>query len=293
MKRDFSYLVDTVMEDGGLQGLRPVVEKELLHYELLFILERHRFLDGLIFQGGTCLRLCHGAPRFSEDLDFSGGPDFSPAQMTGLAEALKDGLSERCGLDAAVTPPKEPGGRALSAGVSVSSWRINIRPPSGRRGSPGLRVKLDIDNAPSHTREVREIARNYEVLPVLDMLVAVQSREEILASKLAAFPASVATRTRPRYRDIWDMRWLRMRNTPVRVDLLRAKLGDHRIPIDWLERAADRSEDILHSPAFSAEMRRFLQREAAQRTLDNPDYLALLAQETGMLLSGAAEALRR
>ena len=293
MKQDFSHIVDTVMGDPGLQGLRPVVEKELLHYELLFILERHRFLDGLVFQGDTCLRLCHGAPRFSEDLDFSGGPDFSAAQMDGLPEALKDGLAERCGLDAAVTAPKEPEGRPLSGGVRVSSWRINIRPPSGRRDIPGLRVKLDIDNAPSHTREVREIARNYDVLPALDMLVAVRSREEILADKLAAFPASVATRNRPRYRDIWDMRWLRTRNTPVRAELLRAKLRDHRIPVDWLELAAGRSEGIVRSSAFAAEMGRFLQREVARRTLDDPDYVEVLAQETASLLSEALRALER
>ena len=293
MKQDFQYLVDTVMQDPGLEGLRPVVEKELLHHELLFIMERGGFLDDLTFQGGTSLRLCHGAPRFSEDLDFSGGPGFEVEQMAGLADALESGLAERCGLDAAVTLPKSSRRRPLSAGVSVSSWRIGIRPPSGRRDLPTLRVKLDIDNAPSHTREVRGIGRHYDALPDLDMLIAVQSREEILASKLVAFPASVATRNRPRYRDVWDMRWLRSNGTEIRAELVRAKMLDHRTPPSWLENAVGRAGEIVRSPAFSAELRRFVSRDAARETLDNRRYMEFLAQETERLLDEAVRGLEQ
>lgn len=52
-----------------------VIERELLHYEIPQALEAKGLLEMLVFQGGTCLRLCHGADRYSEDLDFAGGPD--------------------------------------------------------------------------------------------------------------------------------------------------------------------------------------------------------------------------
>lgn len=291
MRQDFPHLVDAVMQDPGLDGLRPVVEQELLHHELLFMMERGGFLDDLTFQGGTSLRLCHGTPRFSEDLDFSGGPGFEAARMAGLADALEKGLAARCGLDAAVTLPKSSRRRVLSEGVSVSSWRIVIPSPSGGRGLPALRVKLDIDNAPSHTREVRRVARHYAAQPDLDMLVAVQSREEILANKLVAFPASVATRNRPRYRDVWDLHWLRANGTEIRTDLLQAKLRDHRTPPSWLEDAAGRAGDIVRSPAFSAELRRFVRRDAARKTLDSSRYMEYLAQETERLLEEAVRGL--
>ena len=293
MRQDFPHLVNTVMQDPGLDGLRPVVEKELLHHELLFLMERGGFLDDLTFQGGTSLRLCHGAPRFSEDLDFSGGPGFEVERMAGLADALEEGLAERCGLDASVTLPKSSRRRALSEGVSVSSWRIAIPAPSGGRDLPALRVKLDIDNAPSHTREVHRVARHYAALPDLDMLIAVQSREEILANKLVAFPASVATRNRPRYRDVWDMYWLRADGTEIRADLLQAKMQDHRIPRAWLEDAAGRAGEIVRSPAFSAELRRFVRRDAAQGTLDSARYMEFMAQETERLLEKAVRGLGR
>ena len=90
MTHDFQYLVDLAMEDAGTKGMRPVVEKELLHYDILFALQKGGFLDGLVFQGGTALRLCHGSPRFSEDLDFAGGVDFTSAHLAPLADHLKD-----------------------------------------------------------------------------------------------------------------------------------------------------------------------------------------------------------
>ena len=124
MKQDLGYLIDRVMQVSDREELRSVVEKELLHFELLFIPERKGFLDRLTFQGGIALRLCHGAPRLSEDLDFSGGSGFSVEDMEGLAT--------RCAVDAAVTPPKGSRQRLLSEGVTVSTWRVRIRLPSSR-----------------------------------------------------------------------------------------------------------------------------------------------------------------
>ena len=70
---NLNALVDAAInETPDLAPLRPVVEKELLHYEILRALDEAAVLDKLVFQGGTSLRLCHGAPRYSEDLDFAG-----------------------------------------------------------------------------------------------------------------------------------------------------------------------------------------------------------------------------
>lgn len=71
--KDFSALVDLAMAHPGLSATRPVVEKELLHYEIFQALDAEGLLKDLVFQGGTSLRLCRGSDRFSEDLDFAGG----------------------------------------------------------------------------------------------------------------------------------------------------------------------------------------------------------------------------
>ena len=74
---DFMTLVDQAMSLPGRAKMRPVIEKELLHYDILFTLDNKGLLDKLTFQGGTSLRLCYGASRFSEDLDFAGGRNFA------------------------------------------------------------------------------------------------------------------------------------------------------------------------------------------------------------------------
>lgn len=62
---NFAALVGKAMNFSGRGHMRPVIEKELLHYDILFSLDKEGLLDILTFQGGTSLRLCYGAPRFS------------------------------------------------------------------------------------------------------------------------------------------------------------------------------------------------------------------------------------
>lgn len=77
--------------------MRPVIEKELIHYDLLYALDREGLLNDLVFQGGTSLRLCYGGNRFSEDLDFAGGVDFTSRQLAEMKTCIQDYLSTRYG----------------------------------------------------------------------------------------------------------------------------------------------------------------------------------------------------
>lgn len=70
--------------------------KEYLQYPVLDLLYNSREYKNLIFTGGSCLRVCFGAPRLSEDLDFDflakGGKKIA---LPKLAEFLRRGLAER------------------------------------------------------------------------------------------------------------------------------------------------------------------------------------------------------
>lgn len=58
--------------------LSPVIE-QVLQEVALAGLQRQGFFAKAAFYGGTCLRIFHHLPRFSEDLDFSllkPNPDF-------------------------------------------------------------------------------------------------------------------------------------------------------------------------------------------------------------------------
>ena len=48
-------LVDMAVRDGHDENSRPVIQKELLHYDILFYLKQSGLLNDLVFQGGTSL----------------------------------------------------------------------------------------------------------------------------------------------------------------------------------------------------------------------------------------------
>lgn len=75
-------------------SLIPFIEKELLHIDLLNSFVPQMQNTSLVFQGGTALRLCYGAPRYSEDLDFSVGSDFYQAEK--LNSLINENLIKQC-----------------------------------------------------------------------------------------------------------------------------------------------------------------------------------------------------
>ena len=102
---DFSELVGKAMAVANRGHMRPVIEKELLHYDILFALDKESLLQDLTFQGGTCLRLCHGSPRFSEDLDFSGGRDFTTDKLSDIKHCIEHYIGKRYQLEVTVKDP--------------------------------------------------------------------------------------------------------------------------------------------------------------------------------------------
>lgn len=68
--------------------------KEILQELTLYALWRAEFFELAAFQGGTCLRILYGLPRFSEDLDFilkAPDPGF---RWSGVLSRVTDVLAE-------------------------------------------------------------------------------------------------------------------------------------------------------------------------------------------------------
>ena len=57
-RASFEELTELAMAEPGRSQMRPVIQKELLHYDILYRLDSEGLLDQLTFQGGTSLRLC-------------------------------------------------------------------------------------------------------------------------------------------------------------------------------------------------------------------------------------------
>lgn len=290
---DFAALTDRAMAQSGRGHMRPVIEKELLHYDILFGLDRDGLLDDLTFQGGTALRLCYGSPRFSEDLDFAGGRDFSRARVDGIRAALETYIGQRYGLEVIVREPAElvndPGYR----GIHVDTWQIAIITAPTRPDVPRQRIKLEIANADAYSRQPRSLSLNYDFLPdgYGDTLVLTESIDEIMADKLVLL---VNNQRYVRHRDIWDLRWLKQQGAAVNLGWVANKIEDYRIT-DYRARLDDlrtRLPAIVRSAAFAQEMNRFLPVEVQQRTLAKPKFLDFLASEIDGLLTTVRSALQ-
>ena len=286
MKQDLAYMVELAMRDNpDLDGLGSVVEKEILHYDILHGLQKGGYLDRLVFIGGTALRLFHGARRFSEDLDFDGGAGFTIAQMSGLESYLQGYLSNRYG-EATVSPPK----RLIEDGdQAVATWRISVVTKPGRRDVPRQRIHLDIAGNPGHSARPMQLKRNYQVLPdgCGDMVIQTRTKGGILADKLVAFPATLDRRN-PRWRDLWDMHWLARIGAGVDSQLVQERVQVQQV-VDYADRLSDatrRIPEFIGSDGFVRQLSRFLDKPTAAATVFRPEWRECAARDLQALLGG-------
>jgi predicted nucleotidyltransferase component of viral defense system len=279
------------MQDASRANLRAVVEKELLHYDLLFALDEAGLLDQLTFQGGTALRLCYGAQRYSEDLDFVGGRDFSVARMLAMKQCILQTVGERYGLKVTVKEPKDLLGEPELRAVPVHKWQIRIETSPERADLPQQMIKIEIAAIPAYTRTPQQLRRNYDFLPdgYADLVVLTESLDEIMAHKLISL---VNCRSHIRYRDIWDLHWLEQQGASVNSDLVRNKITDYHV-VDYVALAADfvgQLPGIVNGADFHAQMSRFTSSAVQERTLGKEKFLAIVSRDVASMIAAAANA---
>lgn len=261
----------------ALAPLRPVIEKELVHYDIFYVLQQKALMSpGMAFVGGTCLRLCYGSNRYSEDIDFHAGADFKPGDFDRFRSELERYIFDRHGFETEVRSPKDLKGTD-PANSRVSTWKVIIKTGGGRKDLPRQRINIDIARLPAYEASPRIIRTNYQDLPdgYGTMFVRCSSLSEILADKLVAVPA----RSGIKARDLWDMLWLQQKGAVLRPDLIRLKIVDHGISEDYralLEDRIDGVAEYFEKQLFQQEMSRFLDRTTLSETAAKPEFVASL-----------------
>lgn len=101
-------------------AIAPVIEKEILHHDIMAVMVKEGAMQSLTFIGGTSLRLCYNSSRLSEDLDFNGGHDFKPSQFDGLEVAIQQYIQKKYETEIRVHRPAE------DRQGDTSSWKISI-----------------------------------------------------------------------------------------------------------------------------------------------------------------------
>jgi len=276
-QHSFSHLVKLAMQDGNLAQMRAVIEKELLHYDILFALEKGGLLQELVFQGGTSLRLCYGGNRFSEDLDFAGGRSFNAGKLMEMKAVIERYIGDRYGLTVSVKEPKDLKQDRNYSELKIDKWQIAVITAPERRDVPMQRIKIEVANIPAYTKEPRALRLNYDFLPdgYSDMLILTETLNEVLADKIISLPA---TQKYVRYRDIWDLVWLTQKGATLDIKLVENKIKDYKISDygDRVDTLLLRLPDITSSRAFFAEMQRFIPMDVVSRTLADEKFTSYL-----------------
>ncbi len=285
----FDQLLDeSLRARADLASLRPVVEKELLHHDILREMSGAGLLRGLTFIGGTCLRVCYGSARLSEDLYLTGGSNFRRSDLVELTTILTDRLKSRYGLPVRVSEPVKIGG-------NVSTWKLVIETRPGRKHLPAQRINVDICAIPSHDPQPMMLRNLYGVdLGTSGLIFQAESREEILADKIVAL---AYRESRIKNRDLWDIAWLIQQGVELPLHLIPLKIRDHkRKQAGFIAALEGRLAGLRGQPHMRAdfikEMRRFLPAAAVRDTIDKEPYWSYLAQVVTELGEKAVAALK-
>lgn len=265
----FDQLVDEALKgQAALAPLRAVVEKELLHHDILREMADVDLLHDLTFIGGTCLRACHGSNRLSEDLDFTGGARFDRTMLSDLGTLLVNRLQAKYGLAVTVSEP------VLDTG-KVDTWKIRVITRPEQRSLPAQRINIDICAIPSYDRRPMLLRNPYGVdMGTSGLIIQAESREEILADKLIALALRP---NRLKNRDLWGIGWLRQQGIETPLDLIPKKASDHhRTMADFLalldERRRQLSGDAGVRVDFVREITRFLPPRVVADTVGREPY---------------------
>lgn len=195
-------------------------------------------------------------------------------------------LGERCGLEVTVKEPNELRTEPEYAEINVDKWQISVATAPDRKDLPRQRIKIEIANIPAYTHAYRQLVRNYTVLPdgYSDTLIRVESLEEIMADKLVSLPA---TTRRIRYRDMWDLIWLKQQGTKMNVGLVRQKLTDYKIENfeRLIQTRIESLSAIIADGHFYNEIKRFIPSAVYETSLGREGFSSFLLDSLRDLLN--------
>jgi predicted nucleotidyltransferase component of viral defense system len=285
-----SAIVDFMVRNGIPGEMEQNLIKEAIHLHLLSALSDAGVLRHVVFQGGTALRLCYGGERYSEDLYFvcgKAGSYFDKVQFDALVrhalETTKESLSRDFDIDPNLIDLKQPSDPMAirSDAVSIVAWRIVV-PISATRRSPKSHIKIEFANVPSYDNVPNVAKATAGLVQIQDIILKVESADEILADKAVALTAREALK----YRDVWDVWYLSKKlSAKADRDTVARKFIDYGtwdIEAKAKQRCAELAEaSTLRS--FLDEMKRFLPAKRVAEIDDAGLHRTILDASVGLI----------
>ena len=247
---------------------------ELMQHYVLASLSRSGLFSTGMFHGGTCLRICHGMNRFSEDLDFLlKQPDRRFAWEPHLQAIATDCEAE--GLRIEIQDKNRAAGAVRKAFVKTESIGsvVTVDLPFERVSSKKVRIRLEIDVNPP---QGSSFETSYLSFPTTAPITT-----QTLSSGFGTKVHALLCRRYVKGRDWYDFLWYVARRTAPDLALLGNALFQQG---PWQgERFAMSSEWLLQ--ALRAKIERVdwkLARDDVRRFLPLSEQRGLDAWTTGL-----------
>ena len=205
------------------------------------------------FIGGTALRLCHGSPRMSVDLDFHRPPGSEETNLD--RDRLATAVEAIVGARVDVSTPSGRGSRLARVSAALPERTRDIKRPMTMIDM-GKGVVMDAKRTIVFLRMAGSPPGASDITS--PFAIHASSLEEIFADKHIA----LAERQRIKHRDLFDILWLGSRGICFNSDMLIAKMdGDqHKVNrvCQLLDHKADEGKQTIMNGDYTKEMALFL-----------------------------------
>lgn len=216
--------MDIQLIEERIKHYRPISKaeelnafKEIAQEITLSALSRADLFKQAAFQGGTCLRIIHGLPRFSEDLDFilfEENPHFKWEHF--LNEIMLE--FEAYGLQLEVKDRSEAKNAVKKAFLKQNSFGkvLKLIYERDRSDTRTVQIKLEVDTNPPQGSTFENKLINFPV----PFSVVVQDLPSLFSGKIHA----LLCREYIKGRDWFDFIWYTTQQVPINLPLLEKAL---------------------------------------------------------------------
>lgn len=195
----------------------PNVEQEVMQRITLAGLHRGGFFQHAAFYGGTCLRLFHNLPRYSEDMDFSLIEKRDDIHIENYFPAIIEEFRLAGHEVSIVKKDKKHFGRVESAFLKDNTEVYDIQFQTKKT----LKVKIELDTNPPLAFETEQLALQ---LPY-SFMTRCFTMPDLYAGKMHALVYRTWQR-RVKGRDWYDFEWYVRWNVPLHFEHLQERIRE-------------------------------------------------------------------
>jgi predicted nucleotidyltransferase component of viral defense system len=178
-------------------------KREILQHIVLAALSRSDFFDHASFYGGTALRILHGLPRYSEDIDFSLNGQEKEFSLANYFSFIEDEC-KMFGLEVALSVKDKVSPNAIESAFLKDNTEWNIITLQDKRDkmASNVKIKVEIDRNPPLLFKTEQKL----ILRPFSFYVTTFEKESLFAGKMHALLYR-EWKTRTKGRDWYDMEW--------------------------------------------------------------------------------------